>query len=57
MPEKIEVIHKLLVRLPDNVYKALKRYSMDTGWSMTKILQTLLTKAIPEKYFKDPYKE
>ena len=56
MPNK-EVVHKLLIRLDDPLYKALKRYSMDTGWSMTKIIGEWCKKAIPPKYHKDPYKE
>ena len=51
MPEEE---HKLLIRLPKSTYLALKRFSTESGWSMTKLINRFC-EAIPDKYREDSY--
>lgn len=53
MPKEVD--HKLLIRLPDTTYRALKRFSCDSDRSMTSIIHHFCEQGIPPRFFENRY--
>ena len=46
---------RLTIRLKPGDHMAIKRMALAKGLSINKIIDILITKSIPEKYYIDPY--
>jgi predicted HicB family RNase H-like nuclease len=48
---------KLIFRLPRDSHMAIKRMAVECGVSINTIMNILVDKSIPKKYYDNPYEE
>jgi hypothetical protein len=48
-PKKTEQTKALLVKLPENLYRELKLYCYENGWTMTETVTELITRELDQK--------